>query len=123
MFSKFSGLTKYAKLSVISKRLSTNQANQENENLRSAVINLYKNMIYLSREWPTDLRPQIKNAFMKNKDVRDNEEIRKLIARGEYVCREITATYYLRKYRAMKRRYYSENEDKQLQEMVKSFSS
>lgn len=90
--------------------------------IKSEVIGLYKNLIYLSREWPTDLRPQIKSAFMKNRHVTDTEEIRKLIARGEYVCREITATYHLRKYRAMKRRYYSEDENKHLQEIFKSYN-
>lgn len=94
----------------------------EQSNLRSDVINLYKNLIYLSREWPTDLRPQIRKAFLKNRDVKSPDEIRKLIARGEYVCREITATYHLRKYRAMKRRYYSDTRDKELDEMFKDFS-
>lgn len=102
-------------------QISSNQV-VNNSSIKSEVIALYKNLIYLSREWPTDLRPQIKNAFMKNKHVTDTEEIRKLIARGEYVCREITATYHLRKYRAMKRRYYSENENKHLQEIFKSFN-
>ena len=85
-------------------------------------MNLYKNMLYLSREWPTDLRPQIRNAFIKNKDVSDPNEIRKLIDRGEYVSREIIATYHLRKYRAMKRRYYSEDREKQMEEMFKTFN-
>lgn len=82
-----------------------------NDNLKSEVVGLYKNLIYLSREWHTDLKPQIKSAFMKNRDVTDPQEIRKLIDRGEYVCREIAATYSLKKYRAMKRRYYLEEEE------------
>lgn len=94
----------------------------DSKGLRSDVIKLYKNLIYLSREWPTDLRPQIKQAFMKNKDVKDPDEIRKLIGRGEYVSREITATYHLRKYRAMKRRYYDEHREKQMEEMFKDIS-
>jgi hypothetical protein len=92
------------------------------KNLKGDVIKLYKNLIYLSREWPTDLRPQIKQAFMKNRTVQDPEEIRNLIGRGEYVCREIIATYHLRKYRAMKRRYYNEHRDKQMEEMFKNLS-
>lgn len=91
--------------------------------IKKDVINLYKNLIYLSKEWPTDLRPQIKKAFMMNKDVRNTDEIRTLIGRGEYVCREIIATYHLRKYRAMKRRYYSEDREKQLEEMFKGFNN
>ena len=92
------------------------------QDLKSDVINLYKNLIYLSREWPTDLRPKIREAFLKNRDVRDPAEIRKLIERGEYVSREITATYHLRKYRAMKRRYYSDTREKELDDMFKSLN-
>lgn len=91
--------------------------------LKSEVLNLYKNLIYLSKEWPTDLRPQIKDAFMKNRDKTDAEEIRALIGRGEYVCKEIIATYHLRKYRAMKRRYYSDGDNKHLEKLFKSFNT
>lgn len=95
---------------------------QASSDLRDEVISLYKNLIHLSREWPTDLRPQIKRAFMSNRDVTDPEKIKELIGRGEYVSREIMATYHLRKYRAMKRRYYNEEESKHLQEIFKSFN-
>lgn len=91
--------------------------------LKTEVKNLYKTLIYISRDWHHDLRPQIKNAFVKNKDVTDPVEIRKLIERGEYVGREITATYRLKKYRALKRRYYSDNDNQHLQDIFKSFSS
>lgn len=90
--------------------------------LRSEVINLYKNLIYLSRDWHHDLKPQIKQGFLKNKDVTNPDEIRKLIERGEYISREIIATYRLKKYRAMKRRYYLEEADKHLEDIVKSIS-
>lgn len=109
---------------VFSKRLNNGIANQNTElkSLRSEVFDLYKNLIYLSREWPTDLRPQIKSAFIKNKDKTDVNEIRELIGRGEYVCREIIATYNLRKYRTMRRRYYSGEDNKHLEELFKSFN-
>lgn len=100
----------------------TPTSSDKRQNLRKEVIDLYKNLIYLSREWPTDLRPQIRRGFVKNKDVQDPDEIRKLLARGEYISREITATYHLRKYRAMKRRYYSDTREKELDEMFKNFS-
>lgn len=93
------------------------------QNLKSDVIKLYKNLIYLSREWPTDLRPQIRKAFLANRDVSEPDKIRELIARGEYVSREITATYHLKKYRAMKRRYYSDVREKELDDMFKEFTS
>ena len=45
---------------------------------------------------------------MKNKDVEDPKKIAELIARGEYVMKELEALYMLRKYRALKKRYYSD---------------
>ena len=36
------------------------------------------------------------------------EKIKELIARGEFVMKELEALYFLRKYRAMKQRYYSD---------------
>lgn len=43
---------------------------------------------------------------MKNKDKTDEEEIKMLIARGQFVVKEIEALYMLRKYRTLKKRYY-----------------
>ena len=43
---------------------------------------------------------------MKNKDVSDPEKIKELIERGNYVVKELEALYMLRKYRALKSRYY-----------------
>ncbi|XP_028671493.1 electron transfer flavoprotein regulatory factor 1-like [Erpetoichthys calabaricus] len=79
--------------------------------LRSEVIRLYKNLLYLGREYPKGedyFKDRLKTAFLKNKDVTDPEKIKELIARGEYVIKELEALYYLRKYRAMKQRYYSD---------------
>lgn len=72
---------------------------------KSEVKNLYKNLLYLSRDWHYDLKPQLREAFKKNKDIQNPEEIRKLIEKGEYISREIIATYQLKKYRTLKRRY------------------
>ena len=44
---------------------------------------------------------------MKNKDIQDPKKITDLIARGEYVMKEVEALYMLRKYRALKKRYYT----------------
>ncbi|MFT7816902.1 LYR motif-containing protein 5 [Arapaima gigas] len=77
--------------------------------MRGAVIRLYKNLLYLGRDYPKGrdyFRNQLKAAFMKNKDVTDPEKIKELIARGEFVTKELEALYYLRKYRALKKRYY-----------------
>uniref|UniRef100_A0A8C8T188 Electron transfer flavoprotein regulatory factor 1 n=1 Tax=Pelusios castaneus TaxID=367368 RepID=A0A8C8T188_9SAUR len=81
--------------------------------LRREVLNLYKNLLYLGREYPkgTDyFRNRLKAAFLKNKDVKDPEKVKQLIARGEFVIKELEALYYLRKYRAMKQRYYDDDE-------------
>ena len=53
---------------------------------------------------------------MKNRDEKDPKRIDVMIARGYYVKKEIEALYKLRKYRAMKRRYYS---DLHLEALVK----
>ncbi|NXM55846.1 ETFR1 factor, partial [Illadopsis cleaveri] len=80
--------------------------------LRSEVIKLYKNLLYLGREYPKGadyFRSRLKAAFLKNKHETDPEKIKQLIARGEFVIKELEALYFLRKYRAMKQRYYSDD--------------
>uniref|UniRef100_H2MHC9 LYR motif containing 5b n=2 Tax=Oryzias latipes TaxID=8090 RepID=H2MHC9_ORYLA len=79
--------------------------------LRGEVVQLYKNLLYLGREYPKGgdyFRDRLRSAFSKNKSVQDQEQIKALIARGEFVARELEALYFLRKYRAMKKRYYEE---------------
>ena len=51
-------------------------------------------------------RARAKAEFLKNRDVKDPEMIRVLVARGRYYIKELDALYKLRKYRAMKQRYY-----------------
>ena len=66
-------------------------------------------LLFLGREYPKGydyFRDKLKNAFMKNKNVTDEKEIEVLIARGEYIIKELEALYMLRKYRTMKKRYY-----------------
>lgn len=82
--------------------------------LRGEVLNLYKNLLYLGREYPKGadyFKRRLKNAFLKNRDVKDPEKIKELIGRGEFVMKELEALYFLRKYRAMKQRYYSDTKD------------
>ncbi|KAL6480517.1 hypothetical protein MHYP_G00115500 [Metynnis hypsauchen] len=77
--------------------------------LKSEVVRLYKTLLFLGREYPKGadyFRDRLRAAFTKNRDVKDPEEIRQLLSRGEYVVKELEALYYLRKYRAMKKRYY-----------------
>ena len=58
---------------------------------------------------------RLKAAFLKNKDVTDPKEIQLLIARGNYVVKEIEALYMLRKYRTLKKRYYQEESSEKKQ--------
>lgn len=81
----------------------------------------------MGRDWPkgyTHFRDRCHNAFMKNKDVTDPEQIQKLISHGEYVVKEIEALYYLKKYRTLKRRYYdSETSDSLFQNFESKYSN
>lgn len=45
---------------------------------------------------------------MKNSKETDEKKIKALLAHGRYVAKEIEALYSLRKYRAMKKRYYDD---------------
>lgn len=102
----------------MTRRSST--TNDSSTELKIQVKDLYKNLIYLSRDWHYNLKPQIKEAFMKNKSITDPNEIKELIAKGEYVSREIIATYRLKKYRTLKRRYESEESEKHLEDLCKN---
>ena len=66
-------------------------------------------LLYLGRDWPQGyqhFRVRAKQAFARNRGEQDAGTIRELIARGEFVCKEIEALYMLKKYRTLKRRYY-----------------
>lgn len=81
--------------------------------LRGRVVDLYKNLYHMGKEYPGGsewFHNRLKLAFSKNKDVKDPTQIKQLIERGEFVIKEIEALYYLRKYRAMKQRYYEKDE-------------
>lgn len=63
----------------------------------------------MGRDYPQGsayFRERLKAAFIKNKDVSDPEKIRKLVAKGDFVIKELEAMHFLRKYRAMKKSYY-----------------
>lgn len=75
------------------------------------VLPVTPQLLHLGREYPKGadyFRDRLRAAFAKNRDVQDPERIKEMIARGEFVARELEALYYLRKYRAMKKRYYEE---------------
>lgn len=72
-------------------------------------IFIYLKLCHLGKEYPAGkeyFHTRLHQAFMKNKDVTDPEQIQKLIDRGNYVVKELEALYMLRKYRTLKKRYY-----------------
>ena len=79
---------------------------------KRAVLNLYKTLLYLGRDWPQgyDLfRKRLHKVFNKNSEEADPKKIKIMIKHGEFVIKEIEALYKLKKYRAMKKRYYDDN--------------
>ncbi|CAG9578715.1 unnamed protein product [Danaus chrysippus] len=79
---------------------------------RKAVLNLYKTLLYLGRDWPqgSDLfRKRLHKVFVRNSEESDPVKIESMIKHGQFVVKEIEALYKLKKYRAMKRRYYDDN--------------
>lgn len=65
----------------------------------------------MGRDYPKGyeyFRTNLRRAFEKNKTERDPERIDKMLAHGDFVKKELEALYMLRKYRTLKRRYYSD---------------
>ncbi|KAJ5477847.1 hypothetical protein N7530_003356 [Penicillium desertorum] len=82
-----------------------------NPELRRQVINVYKELLFLGREYPLGyqyFRDRLHRAFASQKQITDDEQIRKGIARAEFVKKEVEALYYLKRYRTLKKRYGSE---------------
>ncbi|XP_076249597.1 electron transfer flavoprotein regulatory factor orsai isoform X2 [Calliopsis andreniformis] len=76
---------------------------------RSKVIQLYKTLLYMGRDYPKGydyFRRNLKRAFEKNKGEQDPEKIDRMLAHGNFVIKELEALYMLRKYRTLKKRYY-----------------
>lgn len=68
-------------------------------------------LLHLGRDYPKGyeyFRTNLKKVFLKNKNESDPEKIEKMIARGNFVVKELEALYMLRKYRTLKKRYYDQ---------------
>lgn len=79
-----------------------------NPALRRQVINIYKELLYLGREYPLGydyFRPRLHKAFMSQAGLRDDEKIENGIKRAEFVKKEIEALYYLKRYRTLRKAY------------------
>ncbi|KAL9641815.1 hypothetical protein ABK040_011800 [Willaertia magna] len=84
---------------------------------KKKVIDLYKRFISIIPYYPLaentsekDLKEQLKNAFLKNKNVSSSEEIEKLINHGNYVYKEVEALIRLKKYRSLNKRYSNKDD-------------
>jgi hypothetical protein len=63
-------------------------------------------------------RRGLRKAFLKNSSTDKQEEIDKLIDRGNFVIKELEALYMLRKYRFIKRNYYDTNNEQSNEETI-----
>ncbi|CAJ0944139.1 unnamed protein product, partial [Mesorhabditis belari] len=80
---------------------------------RLKVLELYRTLYYMGKEYPNGsqwFHTRLKLAFARNSAETDPQKIEQLIQRGEFVVKEIEALYSLRKYRAMKQRYYEDSQ-------------
>ncbi|KAG6356298.1 hypothetical protein INS49_015685 [Diaporthe citri] len=65
-----------------------------NPELRKQVIAIYKQLLYLGRDYPSGyqfFRPRLHRAFMANAGLRDEEKIKDGIKRADFVRKEIEA--------------------------------
>lgn len=73
------------------------------------VRDLYKRFMLVGRDYPGGLdvvRKKAKEAFRANAHLSDDVEIKRAVARGRWMVRELQGIIKLKKYREMKKRYY-----------------
>mmetsp|Transcript_4088 Transcript_4088/g.7172 ORF Transcript_4088/g.7172 Transcript_4088/m.7172 type:complete len:126 (+) Transcript_4088:28-405(+) len=79
------------------------------EKMHPLVRDLYKRILTVGKEYPNGLdwvKSKAKPWIMQNKDITDEIGIRKKVAEGRFWVREMKSVISLKKYRAMKNRYY-----------------
>ncbi|KAM0748025.1 hypothetical protein T439DRAFT_383074 [Meredithblackwellia eburnea MCA 4105] len=78
--------------------------------LRFRARQLYKELLYMSREYNQGLLPdypiheRLRRCFGAFVGA-DDDKVREGIKKAEFIQKELEALYFLRKYRAMKRRF------------------
>ena len=76
--------------------------------MNPVVRDLYKRFIWAGRVYPGGLevvRRRAKEAFFRNAHLKDEVEIKKAVAVGRYMVKELIAVAQLKKYRAIKKNY------------------
>jgi len=79
-----------------------------NPTLRHRVIRIYKELLYLGRDYPQGynyFRNRLHTAFASQRHVTDQAKVADGIRRAEFVKKEIEALYYLKRYRSLRGRY------------------
>jgi hypothetical protein len=88
----------------------------------NGIVFIFK-FLYYGIDYPQGyqyFRKRLKTSFVKNIHVQDENEIEMLIDRGKFVIKEIDALYKLKKYRAMRKNYYDEeNITEKIDEILK----
>ena len=72
----------------------------------------------MGRDYPLGadfFQGKCRSAFQRKMTLTDPQEIDKAIKLGEYIVKEIQALYQLRKYRALKKMYYSDDHNEEAQ--------
>jgi len=76
--------------------------------MRPIVRDLYKRLLLVGREYPAGLdhvRQRAKRDFRKNSHVTDDVAIKRCVAYGRYMVREMEGVIALKKYRTLRQRY------------------
>lgn len=66
----------------------------------------------MGKDWPQGydiFRKRLHKVFVRNSEETDPNKIEVMLKHGQFVVKEIEALYKLKKYRAMKRRYYDDS--------------
>jgi hypothetical protein len=75
------------------------------------VRDLYKRFLLVGRDYPGGLdlvRRKAKEGLRTNAHLTDEVEIKRAVARGRWMVRELQGVIKLKKYREMKKRYYDQ---------------
>ncbi|KAK4046928.1 hypothetical protein OIV83_005719 [Microbotryomycetes sp. JL201] len=78
--------------------------------LRLQARALYKELHYLGREYPDpsyQIHKKLHACFLAHVGA-DRDKLEQGIAKAQFIKRELESMYFLRKYRAMKGRYYDQ---------------
>lgn len=76
--------------------------------MHALVRDLYKRFLLAGKNYPQGLdyvRKIVKEAFLKSKDLENEIDIKKCIAKGRYEARQLQYFNQFHKYRLMKKRY------------------